>query len=427
MLTDWAQKVRSKGHSLLLFESKAPQKINQSFSSVRGSLSLESLGGEMDKERSHSDSNSRETKKSRLDVSSFGKDIKQKANESLANLVSLLVRHIDEKELFDLSNTSLAIHRLGKLKGARRPTDEEIDIGKKLARIALNFDEYRYQAIQVSMTCYGIANGQLQELTPNFLELFDRLLRSVDNFQAWDPQAISNLLWSCTKLPWNSLYKTIFDKATREILYRRFHDFQMPIILWSYAKAQIKDDHLFEVFAGDVDERQFEKYNPQNISNVLWSFAKLDIKKQRIFDFGSKEICKRQFTSFNSQEISNILHSFAKLEIYHQQVFDLAVQEIVRRKLQNFDLQSIAHILWSFAKVDLRNDYIFELASSEIYDRNLRRLGENEISMILWSFGTLRIKNVKVINAISDELCSRKFRSFDDHSIGNILLSYAWW
>ena len=367
-------------------------------------------------------------------------------------------------ENFDYINCSAAIYTLGKLKagnvkGADRLQSVHLTY-EKLVKLSL---QKTFPIRSTTSICNGVASAHLTSPENLLLteKLFQSLLENRTDYDKFDSQAVSNILWSFASMRVlnTSVFERIFQTIKSVQILEKSKVQELTTMLWSIITLEITSHpEILKMLFEELSSRPTNQFSPQSISQILWSatrlktilpelrtlltkiYKELDLRDLHDFDsdrgisaiiyqLGQLGVKKNKFlenviietkarglSTFSSQGITSLLVGFSKfgknlqqndreIEIFFQHLAD----EILNtRSLQNFSPRDLTILVFAFARVGVFNGKLFVLVREELTKRNMKNLKKIDINMLVYNFAKLNFRDPQFDNLITNEYLQRE-------------------
>lgn len=145
--------------------------------------------------------------------------------------------------------------------------------------------------------------------------------KSVECIKQFEPQGISNIVWSLAtlKVPHLLLFQTVGDTVVGMPDLRLYKPQELSNIVWAFATAGIKHSDLFETIGDSIVESDdLRPFKPQEQSNIVWAFATAGIHHSRLFmKVGDHISGLSDLSTFHPQALANIAWAYAKAAVQH--------------------------------------------------------------------------------------------------------------
>jgi hypothetical protein len=216
---------------------------------------------------------------------------------------------------------------------------------------------------------------------------------SLDKIGNFEPQGISNMLWTYATLKVSNpqLFQVVGDSIVgSDSFLNDFNSQNIANTVWAYATLDERYPALFKKM-GDhiVDLNDLSLFNPQELANILWAYASLDVQHLAFFKkIGDHILHLNDLSSFKPQNIANIVWAYAKARVKHTNLFKKMGDHIVMLdSLKSFNSQSLSNIAWAYATAnELRTDSFESIGAATFERGHLESFNAQNLSNIAWSF-----------------------------------------
>mmetsp|Transcript_19298 Transcript_19298/g.28551 ORF Transcript_19298/g.28551 Transcript_19298/m.28551 type:complete len:1098 (+) Transcript_19298:85-3378(+) len=279
-----------------------------------------------------------------------------------------------------------------------------------------------------------------------FSKVLSRL--QMDAVQFWNPQEISNIVWSIGTAGIQPRYSKAFDSTL--VLQKDRHSFE-----------EISRDPISLAFAAAAKEvlRRPDEFKSQEIKDSLWGFSKAGVRHPMLFKHVAEYLVGSAMNEvppsklhigvgledFSSQEIANLCWAYAKqgslasdnseavkgrMGIYCSSATDFGETLLkrlmncaVEADLANYDdlsrlsTNDMSNTVWALATLGFRFDNFLELVAKQVLTRCKSCLSSHdtssgtvfngrELTNIMWSFATLDAITPELLDAIEPLIVS---------------------
>jgi hypothetical protein len=209
---------------------------------------------------------------------------------------------------------------------------------------------------------------------------------------------------------------------------QHFNPQNLSNMLWSYAKVELSNSLLFKA-AGDVimGMNDLSEFQPQHFSNILWSYATAGQSHPRMFHkFADHIVAMKDYRNFLPQHFSNIAWAYATAGVSHPQLFSTFAKHIVLIKdLRKFLPQHFSNILWAYVKVGKSHPQLFcKFANHIVAMKDLGQFKPQDLSNIVWAYATAGKSHPLLFQKVALVAISRH-KEYNSQSIANLLWAYA--
>jgi hypothetical protein len=202
-------------------------------------------------------------------------------------------------------------------------------------------------------------------------------------------------------------------------------------MLWTYATLKVSNPQLFQAVGDSIvgSDNILSSFNPQNIANILWSYATLDVQHPALFKkMGDHIVDLNELSSFNSQELANTVWAYATLDVQHPALFRKMGDHIRDlHDLSSFKPQDFANILWTYAKARVEHTNLFKKMGDHIVMLDsLKSFKPQELAIIVWVYAAANELRTDLFESIGTATSERgHLESFNAQNLSNIAWSFA--
>ena len=228
-------------------------------------------------------------------------------------------------ENFDYINCSAAIYTLGKLKagnvkGADRLQSVHLTY-EKLVKLSL---QKTFPIRSTTSICNGVASAHLTSPENLLLteKLFQSLLENRTDYDNFDSQAVSNILWSFASMRVlnTSVFERIFQTIKSAQILEKSKVQELTTMLWSIITLEITSHpEILKMLFEELSSRPTNQFSPQSISQILWSATRLKTilpELRTLLTKIYKELDLRDLHDFDSDRgISAIIYQLGQLGV----------------------------------------------------------------------------------------------------------------
>ena len=111
-----------------------------------------------------------------------------------------------------------------------------------------------------------------------------------------------------------ALFEAVARAASDDL--RSFNPQDLSMVVWSFAKAGVGADALFEAVARAASSSDLRSFNPQGLANMIWSFAKAGVRADALFEAVARAASSSDLRGFNPQGLGMIMFAFAKMGVH---------------------------------------------------------------------------------------------------------------
>mmetsp|Transcript_25687 Transcript_25687/g.38781 ORF Transcript_25687/g.38781 Transcript_25687/m.38781 type:complete len:490 (-) Transcript_25687:63-1532(-) len=254
-----------------------------------------------------------------------------------------------------------------------------------------------FDARTLSSTAHGIAKVSSKSNVTIKKDMWMMLKDKAIKIKSFDSRETSLLLWSFAKM--NIKASDLFDMIASETILKLdgFSPQSIANILWSYAKLDYRAPDLFNT-AARVSVAKIDEFNSQDLSNTLWAFAKARHAAPELFDEAILA-ARLRIDAFKAREIASISSSYAKMGHHAPELFK-AIELAAVKRLNTFKSQELSNTLWACGKLDHAAPRLF-VEAEEVLIKNMDTFMPQGIANTLWAYGKLGLGSAELFEAVA--------------------------
>eukprot|EP00956_Cyclotella_meneghiniana_P009481 scaffold13137_cov57-Cyclotella_meneghiniana.AAC.2 len=309
------------------------------------------------------------------------------------------------------------------------------EITLSIAKIVQNIRE-AYERRRVSI--YHQAFGKvLQESSSNPNQgIFHALAKATDaNLPDFESRDLSNTAYAYALLGYDptinerSLLGSIAEISINYCI-NQFEPQGISNILWSYAKLNVHHPQLFQSVGNTVaSKRDLDEFAPQALSNIVWAYATNNAHHAGLFqNVGNAVASKSDLNDFTPQHFANIVWAYAKNNTTHAGLFQKVGDGIVAMNdLRSFAPQNLAIIVWAYATSNAQHPNLFQKVGDTITSSDGSKVfTTQDLANIVWAYAKLDVKNPSLFTKIGKSIGALDdLSSFNTQALSNIAWSFA--
>ncbi|KAL3782873.1 hypothetical protein HJC23_008867 [Cyclotella cryptica] len=265
-----------------------------------------------------------------------------------------------------------------------------------------------------------------------FTNITSLTLELLEQQNSFEPQGISNLLWSYATLNLyhSILFQTIGDAVVGLRDLNEFKPQELANAVWAFATIKESHPSLFKKVGHDiVSRRNLKSFAPQALSNIVWAYATLNESHPGLFrKVGDDIVALHDLNSFAPQTFSNSVWAYATANEHHHGLFQKVGDVIVTKdKLRFFNPQELSNTVWSYATLNESHLLLFKKVAEAVVARNdLSAFKPQNLSNIVWAYAAANIQQPELFLKIGMTIVALDdLRSFKPQNLSNIVWAYA--
>eukprot|EP00956_Cyclotella_meneghiniana_P009487 scaffold13137_cov57-Cyclotella_meneghiniana.AAC.8 len=256
--------------------------------------------------------------------------------------------------------------------------------------------------------------------------------KSIECIPQFNPQGISNTLWSCAKLKVHNphLFQSIGDNVARKRDLNEFAPQALANIVWAYATNRIEHPGLFQSVGDAVASKSdLDEFKPQELANIVWAYATTKAQHSDLFQkMGDSIVAMDDLRSFQPRDLSMIVWAYASNNTQHPNLFQKMGDSIVAGDdLRSFQPQVIANIVWAYSRNSAQHPNLFQKVGDGIVAMDdLRSFDPQALANIAWAYANSNTRHPNLFQKVGDTITSSDgSKVFTTQDLSNIVWAYA--
>ncbi|PHJ26059.1 hypothetical protein CSUI_000080 [Cystoisospora suis] len=156
-------------------------------------------------------------------------------------------------------------------------------------------------------------------------------------------------------------------------------------------------------------------FRVKELVNIVNAYAKANVRDEQLFNVLAPAIAA-QITECRASDIAVAAQAFARVYIRHDALLNVIATEAANR-IHEMGPRGVAVVMWSFARLEVRHESLVSKACRAVAE-NIGEYSSIDLTQTLWSLGELNVTDVAVLTRICDHIMSH----LAGYSISELLL-----